>query len=286
MRTSSRLSKTLLEILHDKEALPHFIQYMESRNAGRYVASGSMPRAFRLLHGLGFELILSMHLQKVPWLRSHGMARWPLCLPLLCNPLQPSSSALPSAVTSFQPWQLYHPLPLQVHLSRLVIAVKTAVPNRRKRLMIARKIFYRTFGNLQWALRLDPTVPSSFPAALTCGTSADVTLFSSSSSLSSTLLCIPVCSRPWISTQGAEDDDVKTDILAQTTNQNVNADIPVTYTTPNDDIIPLSSGVGTMADDQGSGTTGDLCVTSLLLLLLLPQQLTAMTERKAAILEV
>ncbi|XP_014770826.1 A-kinase anchor protein 10, mitochondrial isoform X1 [Octopus bimaculoides] len=37
MRTSSRLSKTLLEILHDKEALPSFISFMESQNAGQYV---------------------------------------------------------------------------------------------------------------------------------------------------------------------------------------------------------------------------------------------------------
>lgn len=37
MRTSSRLSKTLLEILHDKEALPSFISFMESQNADQYV---------------------------------------------------------------------------------------------------------------------------------------------------------------------------------------------------------------------------------------------------------
>ncbi|GAB1607965.1 hypothetical protein Ahia01_001080400 [Argonauta hians] len=37
MRTSSRLSKTLLEILHDKEALPSFICFMEAQGAGQYV---------------------------------------------------------------------------------------------------------------------------------------------------------------------------------------------------------------------------------------------------------
>lgn len=35
--TSSRLSKTLQEILHDKDALPYFIQYMQSRNAGHII---------------------------------------------------------------------------------------------------------------------------------------------------------------------------------------------------------------------------------------------------------
>ncbi|KAL5013830.1 hypothetical protein ScPMuIL_008100 [Solemya velum] len=34
MRTSSRLSKTILEILHDKDALSYFVQFMESRKAG------------------------------------------------------------------------------------------------------------------------------------------------------------------------------------------------------------------------------------------------------------
>ncbi|KAL5015934.1 hypothetical protein ScPMuIL_005523 [Solemya velum] len=37
MRTSSRLSKTLLEILHDKDALSYFVQFMESRKAGQLV---------------------------------------------------------------------------------------------------------------------------------------------------------------------------------------------------------------------------------------------------------
>lgn len=37
MRTSSRLSKTLKEILHDKDALGYFIQFMESKKAGQYI---------------------------------------------------------------------------------------------------------------------------------------------------------------------------------------------------------------------------------------------------------
>ncbi len=35
--TASRLSKTLREILHDRDALPHFIQFMETRGAGHLV---------------------------------------------------------------------------------------------------------------------------------------------------------------------------------------------------------------------------------------------------------
>lgn len=37
LRTSSRLSKTFQEILHDKDALPYFIQYMESKDADHLI---------------------------------------------------------------------------------------------------------------------------------------------------------------------------------------------------------------------------------------------------------
>ena len=69
MKTSSRLSKTLQEILHDKDALHCFIQFMESQHAERFIRFWLDANSFRAstltrLHTHSLQMVGSSTLLK------------------------------------------------------------------------------------------------------------------------------------------------------------------------------------------------------------------------------
>ena len=69
MKTSSRLSKTLQEILHDKDALHCFIQFMESQHAERFIRFWLDANSFRAstltrMHTNSLQLVGSSTLLK------------------------------------------------------------------------------------------------------------------------------------------------------------------------------------------------------------------------------
>lgn len=212
MRTSSRLSKTLLEILHDKEALPHFIQYMESRNTGRYVRFWLDAKSF----------------QTAAWTRiqTHSL-----------NALAKSSLAEISRNGTVTPVSSSsHPPPLSSAVT-FPTSTSTSLSSSHSCVNGSPQL-EDTSASCKGseAIAVDrweptastttrPTVPSSFPAALTCVHPQTSTTSSSSSSS-------PCYASPCGPDPGLPDkmDDT------WTPNKDVTVGDPVAYATPEGDI--------------------------------------------------
>lgn len=249
MRTSSRLSKTLLEILHDKEALPYFIQYMESRNAGRYVRFWLDAKSFQTA---AWTRIRTHSLNALAKSSLAEISRNGTVTPVSSSPPHPRPlSSSFSTVTSL-------PAVTAPSLSQASEGISLSSSHGRANGSPQQKDVAENYVRDSWQPAVStfvrPAVPSSFPAALSCA-HPQISPSSTSSSLSSPCYASPCAPDPGLLAEVVTDD---TTIDAQTSDENVNTNLPLTYTTPEDD-VPLSSGEIVMDDQNKTCSAVETC---------------------------